>query len=97
MADENGNPMSPKAGLIAEHLGTLIVVSIAALAAGAGKTWLDTKVNTGDIATMNREHDTAISDRYTATDAQLRSDDVNRQLLDLQDRIAQLEGRHAGH
>lgn len=80
-----------------EHLGTLMVLAISALAAGAGKTWLDTRINTGDIKAMKVDHDLSIEDRYTATDAGNRESDVNGQLRELRDRIAHMEGRHAGH
>lgn len=83
--------------LLADNLGTLTVMAIAALSAGALKTYSTSNANATEIHTMRKDHEKASQNRYTSLDASARETDVNMQLRDLNSRLSELEGRHIGH
>ena len=75
---------------ISSIMGSILLIVMGA----AIVTWSDTDANTNAIKRMEDDHEAATHERYKRSDAERREDIVNDQLLDLQRRLATLEGRN---
>ncbi len=83
--------------VITDHLGAILVVAISALSAGALKTYLGQQMNAEAVRQMKLDHEEGAQDRYTGDMARSRNDKVDDRLTEAFERIARMEGRHAGH
>lgn len=83
--------------VITDHLGALLVIAISALAAGALKTYLGQQMDAEAIKMIKKDHEEGLKDRYTGERARERNKLVDERFSETFERIAQMEGRHAGH